>query len=1217
MMRATAWQSEWHDRLLVGRADIHVGGAKHTSYLLAHESAPLDALHDVVCCGHGGCVAVELHHRWVTQIKVDSHRRFHTRQARRAVWLLDGSPDVSVTHLPQANTYLLGFHDATWKYTSFLGEKSAADAGHGAHAFLEDPHVYLHIDDHVYRFDPQQVRSHMIDVRTRVTAREFADALIHCAPAGPVGDAGPGVERADAVDTHIQSSIDAPWVHDAPLPQCTLFLNQRGAGCGKTYESVQLVQAGTPPFAHKRQFIYLTKAHTAKVVIRDELVEQLEATRARAQAAGAVPPHASVKSWEESKKYRVEFTREQDDARISITIATIDSFIYALGDSSATAGGGGIFQSLCATIAAGHRGFNARGAFRYARHLHLLDKECLVVVDEAQDLPPYYLVALAALMRNTYIDVYVIGDKLQSLWDAHNVFTDGLPHTAVVSVKASMGVNVVRRFHKSEHMAFVNAVIDFAKYSLPPIEGVCGGVGCGYSHAPDDRAVVLLSQPSRASHSRLVAGFVDQVVQRVRDEVALHRRLPHEFMFIFPVLSNNLVAACLETTLNDFWIEQFCENAYRREVLAQHPHWGACMDYDHMHRHAFLHKSEVDRPINLEESRFSSRLLSIHASKGLGCNVVFLLGVTEAALKIYTQGVIDIVYDSLLHVAITRQKERLYIGVQGDVHDDIRARFTRNGAVDVECTVLDFPSASVQVSSVTQFIVTDKKWYDALNEAYFAPRDLEDAVPCHAHGPVTVPVTVSGPDPVSPPASGHDFDTVAVLARGAGPGPGIGDTIIEWGDHVIRTHVMQCTLLHLISHKDTGVINTSQVVPMLYEIQHARVRVLMRAPYYKALCTLNDDAKQNRDARPPPFIPVLEFHRTKDGRDTEYTRYRVILVRMIHHIQAKIRTCGGKVPTLCPIEMCVVVHIQQVMRHGQYTKFSIHEMYRILQSVSLAPDVRHHGFGCMCNDILCGDRCVQTCEGSDSPGMRHHKVSQSIARHHLVTAHMRRQFDAFMHHLRSALGDDSPVSFNINHMLVFDGCSINHCFKLYDTLPFIATTTRHVVLLAMCPSFTRMERDGVFVKALLQTFMVRNVSKSSANFKRFHGKQVFMCVFTFSSDAPVWLNLHYSDGDDGSVRECIAGALVHRFAGTNETLWAQFRKRLQQNNLRAGPTFQAMEEMLDGSKSNVPEYVTRFMCHAKKESRKKGCFAVRSVEDIHAALKDSVTEFLYVEDSEW
>ena len=80
----------------------------------------------------------------------------------------------------------------------------------------------------------------------------------------------------------------------------------------------------------------------------------------------------------------------------------------------------------------------------------------------------------------------------------------------------------------------------------------------------------------------------------------------------------------------------------------------------------------------MKESENASRILSIHASKGNGCEVVFVLGITEETLTIFSKKKCNLVYDSLLHVAITRQKKSIYIGIEKN-NDDICNRFTKLG----------------------------------------------------------------------------------------------------------------------------------------------------------------------------------------------------------------------------------------------------------------------------------------------------------------------------------------------------------------------------------------------------------------------------------------------------------------------------------------------------------------------------------------------------------
>lgn len=1080
---------------------------------------------DAIACG--GSVVLEFQHSFINKNEVDSRNNDYGHHGKRVIWVVDGNSDVYITHLTQADTYLLGFIDATWKYASFLSVD----------------HVYIHIGDHVYRFAPSEVRCYMIDVRTRLTVDEFRDILTNGAP----------------------TAINMPWENDTLLPRSTLYLNQRGAGCGKTYESIQLI-TNNPMFSHKRRFIYLTMAHTAKTVIYDELVQQLEGAK-----LAVVPGSVDVSIT--GKQYRAGLTRSTDDAEITITIGTIDSFIYALADrSKANSSVGDMFQNMCDTIISGFKGYHHKsGGFRYGSSLQFLNRECLVVVDEAQDLVLKKLIALTAIARNTYIDIYVIGDKLQSIWDSRNVFTEGLPHTDVIEITPSVGVNIVRRFHNTKLMDFVNKCIDFERYGLSPIVGICDGKGCKYVHDDQD-AVHLLEQPfiTNLTNENIIASFVERLVCIIDEEVTSQKYLPHNFMFIFPIMKGNHLAARLETALNDFWIGKFANDVFRRDVLDTHEYWRNYNNPDLFHRHAFLHKSEAGQPINLDESRYATRLLSIHASKGQGCEIVFLLNATEGALAKFSKGEIDIIYESLLHVALTRQKKKLYIGVQSRMRDDIYTRFTGSDATSkVSPTILNFPRDSIKVSDIVGFVTSSKEWYDKMNDTYFMPRDLEDIVPAFTGGT---------------------------------------DMIVEWGDHVIRMQAMYCTLLHKISQLDMDVANTSQLWVIMKAIADSEIRIMKNKKYYEALGQLS---KKNRNIIQDAFIPVLEFN--NNGHTSEYKRYRKRLVKIIEHIQSKLKDNDYKVPSaLCPIEMCVIVHIQKVFMRGKYasSEFSIHELYRIMQCVRETPDTQHDGYNCICKDVLCR---------GDGNGNGNNNVQKSITNHHMLTVKVSDMFDKFMLYLRTTLGDDTPIKFNIDHEIKFKGFSDD--FQIHKRLPVIATTDNNVVLIVLQPSFTRMQRDETFANALISTFLVRNSSEDSNNHKRFNGKRVSVCVFTFSSNEPVWLNIDYDEGSDIPIRDCITTAMKEHYNKLNEVLWEKLQECLRKSPLGLlRPVFMAMDKWLaeySNDSNKVPKYVSKWLENAKEQSRKTGQCVVQSAMDIHDDLERRIREFVYPDDSVW
>lgn len=74
-------------------------------------------------------------------------------------------------------------------------------------------------------------------------------------------------------------------------------------------------------------------------------------------------------------------------------------------------------------------------------------------------------------------------------------------------------------------------------------------------------------------------------------------------------------------------------------------------------RYAIFHKSEEGTSINLDESNDATRIVSIYTSKGDGRPIVFIIGLSEQALIRFSGEANNLVYDSLIHVAITRMKK--------------------------------------------------------------------------------------------------------------------------------------------------------------------------------------------------------------------------------------------------------------------------------------------------------------------------------------------------------------------------------------------------------------------------------------------------------------------------------------------------------------------------------------------------------------------------------
>jgi len=150
-----------------------------------------------------------------------------SRNIKFYVSVIDCNNTIEVNKIGEI--YMIEFYNDEWKFKHFC-----------CHNF-----IFLNYEDKIYKVNPNEIKSNMIDVIEYKTKKDFIKS--------------------------IKTKINI-WSTDK-IQQCILYHNQRGAGCGKTYESIQLMDKDEN-FKHKEIFIYLTKAHTAKEVIYNELQEQ-------------------------------------------------------------------------------------------------------------------------------------------------------------------------------------------------------------------------------------------------------------------------------------------------------------------------------------------------------------------------------------------------------------------------------------------------------------------------------------------------------------------------------------------------------------------------------------------------------------------------------------------------------------------------------------------------------------------------------------------------------------------------------------------------------------------------------------------------------------------------------------------------------------------------------------------------------------------------------
>ena len=497
---------------------------------------------------------------------------------------------------------------------------------------------------------------------------------------------------------------------------CSLTVHQKGAGNGKTYGIWKSIAENK----NKNIFIILTKQHSAKHVIFNEFNEQAQRNEYHMDNLEEVQINVR------SKHYVIKYSNKKSKRSCTVIIGTIDSYMFNMSVFTSTTSD--FFCQMIDTISqSGCTKIDKTGCIQYAGESVCLDINTELWIDEAQDLPVNYLYAILKIISQTMICVHVVGDILQSLCTEKNLFTvlcENEKFYENINIIRSESINSNRRIKVNNLHTELNMLIQFEKYNLPEIEL---SMQCD-SNTPNP--FEILDQPiiyKQSNEVSKLSAFIDLILIKMDYEIYTHHYVPEDFMFIFPIMKSNDLANELEMRLDEFWTKSFQNEEYLSQL--SDPYW---KNYDHEEytQYAYLHKHEAGSVINLAASERATRLVTIKTSKGDGRNVVFVLNVTENTLKVMTDQQINLLYESYLHVALTRAKRKVYFGLQqnGDDICDRMFKIAPENAIRLCPTI----SKCVRLSDVIKTMDKEKfidsiKAFDIENDVKHFCDNLEDS----------------------------------------------------------------------------------------------------------------------------------------------------------------------------------------------------------------------------------------------------------------------------------------------------------------------------------------------------------------------------------------------------------------------------------------------------------------------------------------------------------
>ena len=501
-----------------------------------------------------------------------------------------------------------------WKYKSFINTYD---------------YILLEKDNLVFKIELNKIKSGMIELREPKTLKETIDYL-----------------KTEP------SKIWDFWSVDNSV-KSILGVYQQGAGNGKTYGIWKSITENKD----RKTYIIVTKQHSAKNVIYEELKDQtLRFHDTEGKDAYHIENILEDSEFHTEKHYVIKYTHKKSKKECTVIIGTIDSFCYNLSHSNSN--GSDYFKGIVDNIKENGPTKINNGFMKFGSQSIQLSKESEIWIDEVQDLPENYLHAMIKLIYETGCYMNVVGDKLQSLEFKYNFLTEiaveGLPNIEINNIDH---INKNRRIKVTNMGDIINELVDFTKFKLPKIE--CDET---IKKENNDEPIKIIDSPVIYANDKdkdKIEYFCNEIIEKYKYEVETNNYLPNDFLIIFPIMKGNVIASELETKIQEYWTDK---NKNNEKYI----------------RYVFLHKHTEGTVINTKDSVDATRIMSIRSSKGDGRKVVFVLGITEQSLKLVSNKENGLVYESYIHVALTRAKNQIYFALVKN-NDDIHRRLGKTG----------------------------------------------------------------------------------------------------------------------------------------------------------------------------------------------------------------------------------------------------------------------------------------------------------------------------------------------------------------------------------------------------------------------------------------------------------------------------------------------------------------------------------------------------------
>ena len=557
--------------------------------------------------------------------EVSARKRDYAAHDTTIVWLIHGL-DANCDLLSSGN-YLIELNHE-WQY------KSYQDAGY--------KFIIICIEDKFFKIELCMIKCKMIVVAGYETLENVINRLVDD-----------------------PTNIWSLWGDDYTL-RSTMKMVQQGDGNGKTYWLIRSICENKDKNTH----VLITKQHAAKTNLYKELIAHESRHEFHIEHNVKNLRHALNGT---QSHIIINYTHKKTGREVTVVIGTVDSLIHTI--SSKVENKGDMFQTMCENITDNgvHPKVSVSGNMKFGGENIYLNKETEILIDEAQDLQRSYAMALVRTMLDTGCDIVMVGDKLQSLMYADNIFVtmmdEDLPGINVVRPPPTNDNRRSRSLGGSEHKKMIN----YEKYGLP------GPTPLREDEDNGNPFVIIDFKKDDEEN------LCEQVMEIYKHHVNVHNYLPRNFMLVFTIISGQTLPIRLADLINEFWKDRNNDDVDR----------------------AMVHQSDDGRSIELNDSIELTRLVSTHSAKGDGRDVVFCMNFTEKNLRSVGRDADGnpsdgLCYESHLNVGVSRHERFLYFALEEGLGDDVSMRLSGIGLCHPRLpTMTKYCTANKLISTIT------------------------------------------------------------------------------------------------------------------------------------------------------------------------------------------------------------------------------------------------------------------------------------------------------------------------------------------------------------------------------------------------------------------------------------------------------------------------------------------------------------------------------------